>query len=122
MLPVRVRAVPEVVAVAVDGGHLRTRAPGWGPGVHQPQNKEEKLACLVRLASTVQTQDPQPEPPPSFQEPRRVQQMQGMYADKPQEEAVQERCVRSGTGADTARKALAHTATVRTHLRGQQGG
>jgi hypothetical protein len=93
-LPVRVAAPPEVVAVEVDGGHLRTRAPGCGPGVHEPQNKEEKLACLVRLTSTVQAQDPQPEPPPSFQEPRRVQrlvqQMQGMSADKPQEEAAQE--------------------------------
>jgi hypothetical protein len=91
-LPVRVVAVPEVVAVEVDGGHLRTRAPGCGPGVHQPQNKEEKLACLVSLTSTVAAQDPQPEPPPSFQEPRRVQrlvqQMQGLSVDKPQEEAV----------------------------------
>jgi hypothetical protein len=93
-LPVRVVVVPEVVAVEVDGGQLRTRAPGWGPGVHQPQNKEEKLACLVSLTSTVAAQDPQPEPPPSLQEPRRVQrlvqQMQGMSADKPQEEAVPE--------------------------------
>jgi hypothetical protein len=83
-LPVRVASPPPVVAVEVDGGHLRTRAPNAGPGVHVPQNKEEKLACLVSLHSSVQAQDPQPEPPPSFQEPRRVQrlvqQMQGQSA------------------------------------------
>ena len=30
---------PEVVAVEVDGGRLRTRAPDVGRGVHQPENK-----------------------------------------------------------------------------------
>jgi hypothetical protein len=93
-LPVRVAAPPEVVAVEVDGGHLRTRAPNAGPGVHQPQNKEEKLACLVSLHSAVQAQDPRPEPPPSFQEPRRVQrlvqQMQGRSANPTEDEGGQE--------------------------------
>ncbi len=46
-LPVRVAAAPAVVAVEVDGGRLRTRAVNCGPGVHQPQNKEDKIACLV---------------------------------------------------------------------------
>lgn len=89
-LPARVAAPPEVVAVEVDGGRLRTRAPGCGPGVHQPQNKEDKLACLVSLHSAVHEQDPQPEPPPSFLQPRQVQrlvqQMQGLAGDQPQAE------------------------------------
>jgi hypothetical protein len=93
-LPARVAASPAVVAVEVDGGHLRTRAPEAGPGVHAPQNKEEKLACLVSLHSTVQAQDPQPEPPPSFQEPRRVQrlvqQLQGQSANPTEDKAEQE--------------------------------
>jgi hypothetical protein len=93
-LPVRVAAPPEVVAVEVDGGHLRTRAPDAGPGVHQPQNKEEKLACLARLSSTVHAQDPQPEPPRSFQEPRRVQRlvqhMQGRSPNPTEDEVVSE--------------------------------
>lgn len=93
-LPVRVAAAPEVVAVEVDGGRLRTREEGGGPGVHQYQNKEDKIACLVSLTSAVQEQDPQPEPPPSFLEPRRVQrlvqQMQGLSGEKPQEEGEQE--------------------------------
>jgi hypothetical protein len=79
---------PAVVAtVEVDGGRLRTRAPGCGPGVRQPQSKEDKVACLVSLPSVAHTQDPQPEPPPSFQEPRRVQrlvqQMKGQSAEPP---------------------------------------
>jgi hypothetical protein len=92
-LPVRVAAAPEAVAVEVDGGRLRTRAPGCGPGVHQAQNKEDKIANLVTLHSEVQAQDPQPQPPPSFLEPRRVQrlvqQMRGQSGDRPQEEAGQ---------------------------------
>lgn len=79
---------PDVVAVAeVDGGRLRTRAEGCGPGVHQVQNKEDKIACLVSLPSVAHAQDPQPEPPPSFQEPRRVQrlvqQMKGLAGEQP---------------------------------------
>ena len=93
-LPVRVAATPEVVAVEVDGGRLRTREEGAGPGVHGKQNKEDKVACLVSLQSETHQDDPQPEPPESFLEPRRVQRlvqaMKGQAGDKPQEEAAQE--------------------------------
>jgi hypothetical protein len=86
-LPVRVAATPEVVAVEVDGGRLRTRAADAGPGVHRAQNKEDKVACLVSLRSEVSAHDPQPEPPPSFLRPRRVerlvQQMAGQAGDGP---------------------------------------
>jgi hypothetical protein len=86
-LPPRGKATPEVVAVEVDGGRLRSRTPGCGPGVHQQHNREDKVACLVTLHSEAQHEDPQPEPPPSFLEPRRVQrlvqQMQGQSGDKP---------------------------------------
>jgi hypothetical protein len=90
-LPVRVAATPEVVAVEIDGGHLRTREAGQGPGVHDKQNKEDKVACLVSLQSQVHDSDPQPEPPESFLEPRRVQrlvqQMKGQAGDTPPEKA-----------------------------------
>ena len=93
-LPVRVAATPEVVAVEVDGGRLRTREEGAGPGVHGKQNKEDKVACLVSLHSEAHQQDPQPEPPETFLEPRRVQRlvqaMKGQAGDKPPEEAEQE--------------------------------
>jgi hypothetical protein len=85
-----VAAAPEVVAVEVDGGRLRTREADCGPGVHRQQNKEDKVACLVTLHSAAQEHDPQPEPPESFLEPRRVQRlvqpMQGLSGDPPPEE------------------------------------
>ena len=94
-LPVRVPAAPEAVAAEVDGGRLRTRASGAGPGVHEQQNKEDKVACFVTLQTQEHQADPQPEPPESFLEPRRVQrlvqQMQGQAGggDRPQEGAPQ---------------------------------
>jgi hypothetical protein len=91
-LPVRAGAAPEVVAAELDGGRLRTRAVGGGPGVPDEQNKEDKVACLVSLQSQVHDTDPRPEPPASFLEPRRVQrlvqQMKGQSADAPPEEVA----------------------------------
>ena len=96
-VPVRVPATPEVVAIEVDGGRIRTRAAAAGPGVHPAQNKEDKIACLVTLSSAARAQGPQPEPPPSFLLPRRVerlvQQMAGQagetaeVADPPENQA-----------------------------------
>jgi hypothetical protein len=81
----RVATTPEVVAVEVDGGRLRTRAPDAGPGVHAAENKEDKIACLVTLTNAAHAEDPQSEPPPSFVQPRRVQrlvqQMAGQASD-----------------------------------------
>jgi hypothetical protein len=84
-LPPRVAAPPEVVAVEVDGGRLRTRAADGGRGVHAAENKENKIACLMTLTPVSHTEDPQPEPTPSFVQPRRivrlVQQMAGQASD-----------------------------------------
>jgi hypothetical protein len=66
---------PAVVAVEVDGGRLRTRATAQGPGVHAAENKEDKIACLVTLTDVEYAEDPQPEPPPSFVQPRRIQRL-----------------------------------------------
>lgn len=63
---------PAVAVVEVDGGRLGTRRPGCGPGVHQPQAREDKIACLVSVRSTTAPTDPQPEPPASFLQPPRV--------------------------------------------------
>jgi hypothetical protein len=93
-LPARVAATPEAVAVEVDGGRLRTREAGRGPGVHDKENNEDKIACLASLESKTHEHDPQPEPPEKFLLPRRVQrlvqQMKGMAGEKPQEEDTQE--------------------------------
>jgi hypothetical protein len=71
----RTAVVPEVVVVEVDGGRLRTRAAGSAPGVHEAQNKEDKIACLATLAGPTFTGDPQPDPPEAFLCPRRVQRL-----------------------------------------------
>lgn len=87
VLAPRVAAAPAVVVVEVDGGRLRTRAAGCGPGVHAAEGKEDKVACLVTLTDVAQDADPCPEPPASFVEPRRiqrlVQQMAGRSGDGP---------------------------------------
>lgn len=117
-LPARVATPPEVVAVEVDGGRLRTREPGCGPGVHQPQYKEAKVACLVNLRSAVSEQDPQPEPPESFLQPRRVQrlvrQMKGLAGEQPEEEAEVEKGPATTPAAADERRTPSARDRVRT--------
>lgn len=43
--------------------------------MYETQGKEHKVAALVTLQSTPSRQDPQPEPGPAFDEPRRVQRL-----------------------------------------------
>jgi hypothetical protein len=71
----RVGQTPAAVVVEIDGGRLRTRATGEGRGVHRAENKEDKIACLATLESAEHGADPQPQPPASFLQPRRVQRL-----------------------------------------------
>jgi hypothetical protein len=84
-LSARVDVIPKAVVVEVDGGRMRTRATGQGPGVHEAKNNETKIACLATFSSRSFTSDPQPEPPKSFECPRRVErlvkQMKGQAGD-----------------------------------------
>jgi hypothetical protein len=65
---------PPLAVVECDGGRIRTREPGHGPGVHLPETgwRESKNACLIRALPTVSTDDPQPEPPECFTDPKHV--------------------------------------------------
>ena len=74
-LAARTEVIPEAVVIEVDGGRIRTRAAGAGPGVHDAQNKEDKIACLATLSGPTSPADPCPEPPASFVCPRRVQRL-----------------------------------------------
>jgi hypothetical protein len=67
-----VAAPPPVAVGEVDGGRLRTRQAGIGPGVQQPQAKEDKIACLLSLRSVTHAEDPQAEPLPAFRDAPRV--------------------------------------------------
>lgn len=93
-LPARPENPPQAVAVEMDGGRVRTRAVDKGPGVHHAQHKEDKVACLVRLESQTFDEDPQPDPPETFLQPRRVRrlvgQMQGASGKSPQESEPKE--------------------------------
>jgi hypothetical protein len=65
---------PELAVVECDGGRIRTREPGHGPGVHRTAEgwRETKNACLIRAARTISEDDPQPEPPACFCDPKHV--------------------------------------------------
>lgn len=89
-LPARTEVIPEAVVVEVDGGRIRTRAAERGPGVHEAQNKEDKVACLATLSGPTFAADPCPEPPESFQCPRRVQRLVAQMKGRAGEAAAQE--------------------------------
>lgn len=75
-----VAQVPRVAVVEVDGGRLFTRQPGCGPGVHQAQPKEDKIACLLTMQSVPHADDPQPDPPPAFRDlPRMARLVQRLH-------------------------------------------
>jgi hypothetical protein len=67
-LAMRPASPPELAVVECDGGRIRTREPGHGPGVHSTTEgwRETKNAVLIRASRTVSTDDPQPEPPACF--------------------------------------------------------
>ena len=94
-LPARVAEPPPVAVVEVDGGRFGTRQPAVGPGVYASQPKEDKIACLLSMASDRHAEDPQPKPPASFRDAPRVarlvRQLQGQAAapgDEPVAEAA----------------------------------
>lgn len=65
---------PDLAVVECDGGRIRTREPGHGPGVHRQETgwRETKNACLIKAKRRVWKSDPQPDPPACFCDPRHV--------------------------------------------------
>jgi len=65
---------PDLAVVECDGGRIRTREPGHGPGVHQSGSgwRETKNACLVRAKRGTFDEDPHPNPPKCFCDPKHV--------------------------------------------------
>ncbi len=66
--------VPALAVVECDGGRIRTREPGHGPGVTLAKSgwSEAKHACLIRATHGTFTEDPQPDPPDCFLDPQHV--------------------------------------------------
>lgn len=66
---------PSLAVVECDGGRARTREPGRGRGVHLSGERgwrETKNACLINAIGKTFEQDPQPEPPACFGDPKHV--------------------------------------------------
>lgn len=68
---------PPLAVVECDGGRIRCRQPGQGPGVHLEGTgwRENKNACLIRATHQTFDHDPQPEPPACFLDPQHVAQL-----------------------------------------------
>lgn len=60
--------VPQLAIVEFDGGRIRTRQPGCGPGVHLSSKgwNETKNAIFVSATSSTSAHDPAPDPPACF--------------------------------------------------------
>lgn len=65
---------PDLAVIECDGGRIRTRKPGEGPGVHLEGKgwNETKNACLIRARRKTFSDDPQPDPPECFCDPGHV--------------------------------------------------
>lgn len=68
-------ATAPVAAVMIDGGRVLTRADTGEPGVHEPQWKETKVACVQTMTSVVSPFDPQPEPPSKYLQEDKVKKL-----------------------------------------------
>jgi hypothetical protein len=74
-LPPRVETRPALAVVEVDGGRLRIRGDGDGPGAHDASWREDKIAMLATAAITVSDTDPEPELPACFREQEYVEKL-----------------------------------------------
>jgi hypothetical protein len=76
-------ARPELAVVQCDGGRIRTRTSGQGPGVHGEAWRESKNACLVRMSREAFLTDPHPELPTCFCNPLQVAKIAEKQAPEP---------------------------------------
>lgn len=68
---------PQLAVVMFDGGRMMTRQPGNGPGVHEQAWRETKNASLESMTHQSHDDDPRPELPECFQEPKHVAELSG---------------------------------------------
>jgi hypothetical protein len=87
------REAPAAVAVSADGGRAQIRQAEAGPGVHEPQWIETKVAHLATFTKVEHSVDPRPEPPSCYLDkervPRLVDELKGARAKAP---SPQEKC------------------------------
>lgn len=66
---------PQAVAIAVDDGKVRTRAPAHPPGVHEAAWQNDRVACLTTYALQLHAEDPRPDPPAAFTQRATVERL-----------------------------------------------
>jgi hypothetical protein len=71
----QVEPTPDLAAVFCDGGRMRTRQEGQGPGVHEPHWRETKNAGFHRMQSQSFSEDPQPDLPDCFRNEAYVEKL-----------------------------------------------
>jgi hypothetical protein len=71
----RVETRPALAVVEVDGGRLRIRQEGDGPGAHDASWREDKIAMLATAAITASDADPEPELPACFRDRAYVEKL-----------------------------------------------
>ena len=76
---------PQLAVIQVDGGRIRVRQSGLGPGVHDAVWRESKNACLVRMTSSCYSRDPHPALPRAFQDAQHVAEIAGIAAPEAME-------------------------------------
>ena len=69
---------PKLAVVMADGGRMMTRQPGHGRGVHDQAWRETKNASFESMSHQTFENDPQPEIPQCFTEPKHVAEISGM--------------------------------------------
>jgi hypothetical protein len=92
--------VPAVAVVEMDGGRMQIRDERFGKPPEEESDKPEefrkgrfwretKVGCLINVASTVSAEDPCPEIPRVFVDPRRMRQIareiKGIGVEEPEE-------------------------------------
>lgn len=76
-------APPELAVAECDGGRVRTREAGQGRGVHSVAWRETKNACLLRMTHRTFDNDPQPDLPQAFCDPKHVAEIAEMAVPPP---------------------------------------
>jgi len=66
---------PALAVVEVDGGRLRIRGAGDGPGAHNASWREDKFALLATAARPTFDADPEPDLPPCFRDQSYVEEL-----------------------------------------------
>jgi hypothetical protein len=64
----RVATRTALAVVEADGGRLRIRGEGEGPGAHEASWREDKIAVLATMTHVVSACDPEPELPDCFRD------------------------------------------------------